>query len=120
MVSNISETDLQYIMDSMSGSSSREKDVLIQDLRDCADSYQMLRMELRYVSINGDRIIINWNIKSNSYRFMSINGIKNHFVFAKYTKLFNEIITSENVFKYLKHLNDMSPEEYAWCTGADE
>ena len=77
-------------------------------------------MEMRYIALNGDKIILNWNLKTTSYRFISINGIKNHVLFAKYDKLFNEVITTENVFKYLKHLNDMSPEEYVWCCGIDE
>jgi len=119
MTNAISSNDLQEICDSIPGSTSQELGLIVQDLRDCASGYQMLRMELRYVSIEGDKIIVNWNIKSNSYHIISINGLRNHYLIAKYNKLFMEKITPDNVIKYLKHLNDMGPEEYVWCKGLE-
>jgi len=39
---------------------------------------------------------------------------------GKFSRKQENMEEAENKIKYLKHLNDMSPEEYAWCTGADE
>lgn len=114
----ICNSDIQRIIDSIPGASSDEKNVLLQDLKDCAKEYMSLLMEFRFVAKNGDRIYYTWDIKTDKLRDMQINGIKNPVLIAKYTKLFNDVYNGLPPF--LKHENEMSPEEYAWCFDLEE
>jgi len=110
----VCDTDIQRIVDSIPGSSKDEKSLLLQDLRDCANHYRSLAMEFRFVALNGDRIFSKWNLKTGIGRIESVNGIRNPVLISKYDKLF-AVPYSESNPKFLKHENEMSPEEYAWC-----
>jgi hypothetical protein len=119
-MSTVDGNDICGILGAIPGSSKEEKDIIIQDLKDCADSYTSLVMEFRFVARNGDRIISVWNIKTGGARVVSVNGIRNQVLVEKYAKLFSDHHGSPGIPYFLKHLNEMSPEEYAWCSSLDE
>lgn len=116
-------SELQQIMDNISRSihsnNKQMLDVSIQDLKDIAGQYIRLELECRYVAINGDRILVSGYLP-NEPSVRKINGLVNQVLIFKYQKMFESMTSSTEFFKYFKHLNDMSPEEYAWCTGVDE
>lgn len=114
--------ELQQIVDNITKSiHSKNKQMLnvsVQDLKDIASQYDRLELECRYVALNGDRILVFGIIPCNP-RVREVNGIINHVLLSKYQRLFESILSTTEFFKYYKHLNDMSPEEYIWCMGED-
>lgn len=115
-------SELQHIVNNIAASlHSNDKqmlDISVQDLVDIANQYNRLELECRYVALNGDRITFGCLIPCNP-RVREVNGVVNHVLISKYQKLFESGLPTTEFFKYYKHLNDMSPEEYAWCMGED-
>lgn len=115
-------SELQQIVDTISTSynsgNKRMFNVAVQDLYDIANQYEKLSIEFRFVSVNGDRIYACGNLPSTP-KVREVNGLTNHVLIDKYMKLLNRGIPKDQFFKYFKHLNDMSPEEYAWCIGIE-
>lgn len=92
--------------------------VAYQDLCDISKEYERLELEFRFVANNGDRILVN-GFLPNQPRVREVNGIQNHVLIEKYSKLLENKPSKDDFFKHFKHLNDMSPEEYAWCEGIE-
>jgi len=92
--------------------------VSIQDLKDISKEYETLELECRYVAINGGKILASAFLP-NELKIREVNGIKNHVLINKYKKVLESHLPTTEFFKYFKHLNDMSPDEYSWCHGIE-
>ena len=119
MDSNINDDpELAHIMSSMVSSAiahdSQMFDISLQDLFDHSKNYKTLRLILRFVMFNSDRVEVMIKVP-DSGKIITVNNTEDPVLTAKYTLL----LRSMKPEKYVKHFNDMSPEEYAWCKGVD-
>lgn len=116
-------SELQDIVTSVhhafSSGDEQMKRVAMQDLNDAAELYENLELICRFVAKNGDRVLMSGYLP-DSVKVREINGVQNQVLIDKYNKILKSKMTMPEFFKIFKHLNDMSPEEYAWCEGVEQ
>lgn len=112
------DPELAYIVSNMISSAvshdSQMFDISLQDLLDHSKNYKSLQLTMRFVMFNGDRVVVVIKVPEAA-QIITVNGTEDPVLIAKYSHL----LRSMNPKKYIKHFNDMSPEEYAWCSGID-
>lgn len=118
----IDNVEIQQVAESiLRANANNDMKGIVRGARDLQDCGLNVAFYFRYIAVNGDRIETMARLDTNTSRVLTVNGIRNPVLCEKYMAILNSKECLKRPFDYLKHLNDMSPEEYAWCndTGVD-
>ena len=112
----VEEEDVEDIFDSLRRArASHDNEAIRTALQDLIDTGRKPTIYFRMVAINGDRVRYHVNLETDHLVIDDVNGIRNHVLSAKYKVIFASAACARKPWKYVKHRNDMSPEEYKWC-----
>jgi len=88
---------------------------IIRSLQDLVDSeHSDLWIYSRMISTTGDRIKLKASYPAAKLVIISVNGIANHVLCAKYYEILSEGLDESEYYKHFKHMNDLDPDEFAW------
>lgn len=92
-----------------------ETDDIARCAHDLADAGCHPAFFIQVVSVQGDRLDYHINVATDHLIVDAVNGIRNPVLCDHYQKILTNKECKAEPFKFLKHKNDMSPEEYKWC-----
>lgn len=112
----VCEEDVQDIFDSICRARQmHDNAAILRGFQDLEDAGIKPKIYFRMVAVNGDRLRYHVNFATDNLVIDSVNGIKNHVLLAKYKEILESEEFYKNAWDFIKHHNDMSPEEYKWC-----
>jgi len=110
------DPDIEQILISLNHSCKiLDTEGIIRSMQDLVDSgHSDLWIHSSMISTTGDRIILKVSYPDAKLVIISVNGIANHVLCAKYYEILSEVMDESEYYKHFKHMNDLDPDEFAW------